>query len=373
MKIAGIQFPDTLIDALRDKKLVVFAGAGVSMGEPANLPSFSELSSLIARGTGEVRDAYEPEDRLLGRLQHQGVNVDARALQHLSKNETLPTDLHRDLLRFFTIPDDVRIVTTNFDMLFETAAQDVFDMMPQVFHAPALPQASRFSGIVHVHGSINQPGEMVLTDARFGRAYLTEGWARRFLLELFRNFTVLFVGYSYDDVVMNYLTRALPVTDQGLRFILTDGNNPQQWQLLGIEPVEFPMPDEHDYSALYEGVRRLGDFVRRNILDWQREITEIASNPPPLAGEESDKIIHALKEVPTTRFFTNTAKSAEWITWLDKQNWLFVVRCGIERFNVASFGLIPQGVTHDAGTANIHIGFGINTAMEGGFSTSGYG
>jgi hypothetical protein len=37
---------------------------------------------------------------------------------------------------------------------------------------------------------------MVLTDADFGRGYLVEGWARRFLVELFRHCTVLFVGYK---------------------------------------------------------------------------------------------------------------------------------------------------------------------------------
>ena len=31
MKIAGIDFPKRLVDALRDDTLVVFAGAGVSM------------------------------------------------------------------------------------------------------------------------------------------------------------------------------------------------------------------------------------------------------------------------------------------------------------------------------------------------------
>ena len=51
---------------------------------------------------------------------------------------------------------------------------------------------------------------MVITDEDFGRAYMTEGWAARFLVELFSNFTILFVGYSYDDTIMSYLTRALP-------------------------------------------------------------------------------------------------------------------------------------------------------------------
>ena len=41
---------------------------------------------------------------------------------------------------------------------------------------------------------------MILTDADFGCVYLveSEGWARRFLVELFRSFTILFVGYSHS-------------------------------------------------------------------------------------------------------------------------------------------------------------------------------
>jgi hypothetical protein len=57
--------------------------------------------------------------------------------------------------------------------------------------------------------------DIVLTDSDFGRAYLTEGWARRFLVDLFRHFTVLFVGYSHSDTVMHYLARALPEQEAG--------------------------------------------------------------------------------------------------------------------------------------------------------------
>ena len=48
MKIANIDFPKPLLNALRDGELVVFAGAGVSMGEPACLPSFEALANRIA-------------------------------------------------------------------------------------------------------------------------------------------------------------------------------------------------------------------------------------------------------------------------------------------------------------------------------------
>ena len=40
----AVNLPDALLDAQRDGKLVVFAGAGVSMGAPANFPNFDGLA-----------------------------------------------------------------------------------------------------------------------------------------------------------------------------------------------------------------------------------------------------------------------------------------------------------------------------------------
>ena len=77
MTISNIRFPDPLRAALRDGTLVVFAGAGVSMGKPACLPDFRTLAESIAEGTGERRRCNEPDDAFLGRLQHRGVRVDA--------------------------------------------------------------------------------------------------------------------------------------------------------------------------------------------------------------------------------------------------------------------------------------------------------
>ena len=49
---------------------------------------------------------------------------------------------------------------------------------------------------------------LIVTDKDFGRAYLRDAWAARFLERMFASFTVLFIGYSHDDVVMRYLARA---------------------------------------------------------------------------------------------------------------------------------------------------------------------
>ena len=320
MKIADIDFPKPILDALRDDRLVVFAGAGVSMGEPAGLPSFSKLVEAIARGTGAVLDEGESEDQFLGRLRHRGVHVHARAAEELSRHAPQPTTLHSDLLRIFREPASTRIVTTNFDLLFERAATKLFDSRPDVFAAPALPVGSRFTGIVHVHGSVDREDEMVLTDSDFGRAYLTEGWARRFLVDLFRSDTVLFVGYSHNDTVMNYLARALPADTE--RFALTNESAVDRWQILGVRPVIYPQSSSGDHSSLYDGVNGLANYVSRGILDWQREITELARNAPPLEAEASDIIHDALSDPTRTRFFTSAASHTEWIGWLDRNGYL---------------------------------------------------
>ena len=80
MRLANVDFPTPLLDALRDNRLVVFAGAGVSMGEPANLPDFETLTQKIASGTGKTRGKNESPDEFLGRLAKGGVDV-----RHLAK------------------------------------------------------------------------------------------------------------------------------------------------------------------------------------------------------------------------------------------------------------------------------------------------
>ncbi len=318
-------FPKPLLNALRDGELVVFAGAGVSMGEPAYLPSFKDLANKIAEGTGKTLQDREPIDRFLGQLQHDGVNVHTLAAKNLSPIGLQATDLHQNLLRLYSKAEQVRVVTTNFDLLFEQAAKDVFTSnQPEVFRAPALPLGHQFNGIVHIHGAVSHSDEMIITDADFGRAYLTEGWAQRFLVDLFRSFTVLFVGYSHEDTIMNYLARALPVGEATRRFVLigeTD-NDADRWRLLGIEPISYPQTDGHDYSVLYEGIRRRADHVRRSVLDWQREITEIAEKLPPLDEASIDLIGYALEDKTKAQFFTKAASDPDWIDWLDERGLL---------------------------------------------------
>lgn len=298
-KLGFIEFDNRILDALRDDRLVVFAGAGVSMGPQSNLPSYEQLCSKIARGTGVTRDVKEPLDRFLGRLCHRKVDVHQRACEVLSRVVGSPNSLHHDILRLFRTPDRVRLVTTNFDLRFEAAAEAVFGTAPDAYCAPALPLGGNFSGIVHIHGAMPRAQRLVLTDADFGRAYLTEGWARRFLVELFRRYVVLFVGYSHDDPVMTYLARALPADGVVGRFVLTDDDG--NWGLLDISPMHFVKHcGAEPFRELYESVNRLADRTTRGVLDWQSRLAELGNRVPPTDEEAISEIEQALRATHTT-------------------------------------------------------------------------
>ena len=137
---------------------------------------YNSLCKIDRRRHRLAQDDNESEDAFLGRLQHRKVLVHDIAARKLCRNRCgqipKPTDLHRNLLRLYPTPDKVRIVTTNFNLLFDDAAQEVFSEKPELFKAPAFPLGRTFNGIVHVHGALDRPDGMVLTDEEFGRAYL---------------------------------------------------------------------------------------------------------------------------------------------------------------------------------------------------------
>lgn len=314
MRFAKVDIPWEVIHALEEGTLAVFSGAGVSMPPPSNLPSFHALADEIGSGAVAM-GAREPIDRYLGRLQTSGVDIHGRAFRSLSRKDSRPSSLHHNLVRLFRDPASVRIVTTNFDEHFEAACESIWSDDPVEVHAaPALPVGSRVSGIVHVHGSIaNDPQRMVLSDADFGQAYLTEGWARRFLSELFRTYTVLFVGYSHEDVIAMYLARGLPAASEKRRFALAPGTDSDLWRFLGIELVKYDPKDHH--SALQDALGLWAKLRERGALDHEREVESILSRPADALNEaDSDYLLYCLRDPGRAQFFYRHAK-AEWLEW----------------------------------------------------------
>jgi SIR2-like domain len=221
MWITGdVNLPESLLEAQQGGRLVAFVGAGVSVGPPSGLPLFEALTKQIA---AEAQITWEDKyaqrlDWFLGRWEDQGIAVHDLVKNKIAIPGSRPNQLHDSIVRLFPSATQMRIVTTNYDTHLTAAAATLFGADPQIYEAPALPLGRDFTGIIYLHGSVDQaPSSLVVTDRDFGHAYLTDAWAARFLQEMFRKHTVFFIGYSHNDIVMNYLARGL-LPDSRARF-----------------------------------------------------------------------------------------------------------------------------------------------------------
>lgn len=223
----GPEVPDDLLEAHEKGRVLFFSGAGVSY--PAGLPSFKGLTQGIITELGATLNPtqqtafdagrYDTVLDLLERDKPDGhMKVRKALVKVLVPNLELPgaLDTHRSLLTLGTTrKKQVRIVTTNFDRLFEKVVEESGQDIERC-KAPLLPvPKSRLDSVVYLHGLIENSSKdemlhrLVLTSGDFGRAYLNERWAAVFVSELFRNYKVVFVGYSLEDPVMRYMMDAL--------------------------------------------------------------------------------------------------------------------------------------------------------------------
>jgi hypothetical protein len=315
-----VDLPQTLISAQRDGRLVIFAGAGVSMGPPSNLPDFATLARAIAAGVltpkvGEELDAF------LGRVEQHGVDVQASARQLIDVPTSTPRRLHQLVVDLFPDESAVRIVTTNFDRHFTTRVRAMYPGI-DIFTAPALPLGRDWNGLIYLHGAVERPrSRLILTDRDFGLGYLADGWATRFLMEMFRQYAVLFVGYSHSDPVMRYLARSFVGGTE--RFALTLHDRDDHWNHLGIVPVHFPLrPAPDRFGALESAIADWTALARMGIFDHQARIGRLVELPPPLDPENIDYLKVVLAERVTLQFFVQQATRIEWLTWTEAEGFL---------------------------------------------------
>ena len=129
MLIKGINFPGELVRASRDGNLVIFAGAGVSKPPPSNYPDFEGLAEEVARGKPITRGGLDI-DRFLGRLEDHDVQVHRLVQERLTDPNSRPAALHFALLKMFPNVPSIRLITTNFDTHFSSAAEQVLGKVP---------------------------------------------------------------------------------------------------------------------------------------------------------------------------------------------------------------------------------------------------
>lgn len=339
----GPDIPSDLLYARDEGEVLFFCGAGVSRAE-AGGPSFWELAERVVKRLGSARSSpaqqilrmsagiqlppgiggMPPADRLFALLEQEFAVEDVRAAVSKAVEPIANPGLgpHRSLLDLSTMPDGrCRLVTTNFDRVFQLARPEVAEILP-----PTLPDPRRTSweGIVHLHGMVRPDysgaasEEFVLSSADFGRAYLADGWATTFMRALMERYLIVFVGYSADDPPIQYLLEALSRSAKPGRLYAFHSGEAEEaaalWRHKGVEAIPF-----QGFPALWSSLDAWGRRARDPDA-WRRSVvTRALDGPRKLAPHERGQVAHLVSSEAGAREFSraDSPPPADWLCVFD--------------------------------------------------------
>lgn len=339
----GPAIPDILLERCDAGRVVFLCGAGVSL--PSGMPSFIGLTQHVIEffdppEESEIKLAFQPWlddpagantplDQIFNLLHQEYGRDEVNALVTERLNAPLATDAigreHRLIKRISSNQRGIpQIVTTNFDLLFETGMRTGEDIVhvPPAF--PDLAFGTTIEGITYLHGRLADAGSphhsYILSSADFGRAYLSEGWATNFIRNLLVRYTVVLVGYQAEDPPIKYLLQGL--NHDGLydrsRIYAFDRGVPEEievkWRDRGVTAIAYA--DHSDLWRTMEAWADRADDPRR----WRASVISASrQDPKQMAQYERGQVAHVLRTVQGARLFSesNPPPCPEWICVLD--------------------------------------------------------
>jgi hypothetical protein len=207
---------------------------------------------------------------------------------------------HRDILDLARGPEGtVRLITTNFDLLFEAC-----DGTLQRWRPPRLPDPLRndeFHGIIHLHGHVTDDytdaaGDgFVISSAEFGQAYLSDRWATDFIRTVLERFLVVFIGYAADDPPMQYLLEALNKNAGSLSGVYAFQSGSVEdaqakWLQKGVRPIAYGSTVDH--AALWNTLSAWAARARAPEKWYSQIIRSAQAGPEALAPHERGQVAH---------------------------------------------------------------------------------
>ena len=204
---------EILAEELRDGKLIVFVGAGVSMN--SKLPSWNELIRDYAEKLGMIKEdeyrSFNAEETLdipeiyydkFGKIKYYEILE-----KRFSDRKYLPNSIHKSLKKM----DLNYIITTNYDKLIEEEFKNknIYDIITK---DNELPYSKTNKAIIKMHGDLKNRN-VVLKKSDYDNYEKNFPLISTFIKGLFTSNTILFIGYSLNDVnvkdIMSWINEIL--------------------------------------------------------------------------------------------------------------------------------------------------------------------
>lgn len=289
-----------ILKAASSGKLVLFIGAGVS--RIIGCPSWKEFALQ------QLKDLYEK--RAINFYEFKNLeSLDARKLLSICRNiyeekKLKPKSMESllageaELLKRFTIYDDLYsfnavYVTTNYEDYLDKVAQkpvakptsivqtstaqdSVKKEFPKgkIVHSKEQLLISNLSNgsIIHLHGSVHDEGNTIVTIVDYMKHYEYASKPAVLLEEIFKTYTVLFVGYGLEEyeILEFMISKSHTARGEVKHFMLYPVFRNEMnlvdfyrkyYRDLGIKLVPYPIDDsgyEHLATIIQEWARHIG-------------------------------------------------------------------------------------------------------------------
>jgi hypothetical protein len=189
--------------AIENKKLVVFAGAGISMD--SGVPGWSQLVEQLKKDIEVPPGEADP-------LRIAQMYFNKRGQKELF--EKLKTVLQYRQTKYNGIHEAIfelrpeHILTTNFDDLLEQVMEAKAEPFSVVRHDGDFPYALNTNLLVKVHGDFEAPF-LVLKEDDYLAYAAAHPLLESFIKSVFSSKVVLFVGYSFSDIDLKMILHSV--------------------------------------------------------------------------------------------------------------------------------------------------------------------
>lgn len=189
--------------AAKEDNLVVFVGAGVSNN--SGVPVWNKLTEAFKSELPEFAKNISDDLKL---AQIYKTTYPSKFLETvrtvLKDGEIVPNAIHNAILDL----KPCHIITTNYDDLIEQACKGRFELYQTVSSDDDMVSIPNTHIIVKMHGEYGK-GNIVLAEEDYYDYSRNFPLLRAFVLSLLASKTVLFIGFSFNDINLKYILREI--------------------------------------------------------------------------------------------------------------------------------------------------------------------